>query len=276
MNEMTQAKAEFTALILAGRRGPKDELAEATGSSHRALLDVCGTPMMVRVLDALRASPSVHSIAVSIDDPDALEGLEGLGEVIMHRSLSSPSRSVRDFLESRSADEPILVVTADHALLTPAMVEHFIAEAQASDADVLVALVEEKRIKDAYPETTRTYLRFRGEGFSGANLFMFKSERARNVATFWIRAESFRKQPWRLVSAFGPVALLLFLLRRLDLDAALVRASRGIGAKVKAIRMPFAEAAIDVDRKSDLELVTEILENRKSSNQYQNQDPDLG
>ena len=112
--------------------------------------------MMVRVLDALRASPSVHSIAVSIDDPDALEGLERLGEVILHRSLSSPSRSVRDFLESRSADEPILVVTADHALLTPAMVEHFIAEAQASDADVLVALVEEKRIKDAYPETTRT------------------------------------------------------------------------------------------------------------------------
>jgi len=260
---MAQVKAEFTALVLAGRRGPKDDLAEATGSSHRALLDVCGVPMLLRVVRALRASPSVGSIAVSIDDERSLDGLEEIGEILQHRSLASPSRSVCDFLESRAAGEPVLVVTADHALLTAEMVEHFVAECRASDADVLVALVEEKRLKDAYPETTRTYLRFRGEGFSGANLFLFKSERARGAAAFWIRAEHFRKQPWRLVSAFGPVALLLFLLRRLDLDGALERASRGIGAKVQAVRMPFAEAAIDVDRKSDLELVTQILKRRQ-------------
>ena len=263
MNEMMQAKAEYTTLVLAGRRGPKDDLAEATGSSHRALLDVCGVPMLLRVIRTLRASPSVGSISVSIDDETALDDVPELEDVALHQSLSSPSRSVLDFLESRPAGDPVLIVTADHALLTPEMVEHFAAASSASDADVLVALVEEKRLRDAYPETTRTYLRFRREGFSGANLFAFKGERARRAAAFWVRAEQFRKQPWRLVSAFGPVALVLFLLRLLDLDAALERASRGIGATVRAVRMPFAEAAIDVDRKSDLELVTRILKKRQ-------------
>jgi hypothetical protein len=63
-----------------------------------------------------------------------------------------------------------------------------------------------------------------------------------------VRAERFRKRPWRLVSTFGPLSLALFALRRLDIDRALERASRAIGARVAAIRLPFAEAAVDVDR----------------------------
>ena len=40
----------YTALVLAGRRGPDDALAAAAGAPHRALLDVHGTPMLERVL----------------------------------------------------------------------------------------------------------------------------------------------------------------------------------------------------------------------------------
>ena len=88
---------------------------------------------------------------------------------------------------------------------------------------------------------------------------------AQRAAEFWGRAERFRKRPWRLVGAFGPVALLLFLLRRLDLEAALERMSRALGVRARAIRMPWAEAAIDVDRPSDLELVNRILAERERS-----------
>jgi hypothetical protein len=48
-----------------------------------------------------------------------------------------------------------------------------------------------------------------------------------------------------MVSTFGPGVLASFLLRRFDLDAALEQISRVIGARVQAVRMPFAEAAID-------------------------------
>ena len=122
-----------------------------------------------------------------------------------------------------------------------------------------MGVVAESVLRATYPSTTRTYLRFRDGGYSGANLFAFRSPQALRAAEFWVRAEAFRKQPWRLASAFGPMTLLLFASRRLSLEEALERASRAIGCRIRAVPLPFAEAAIDVDRPSDLDLVSEIL-----------------
>ena len=142
------------------------------------------------------------------------------------------------------------------------MLEYFTQE-PAGDADVLVAVVPARVIRAHYPESTRTYIKFRDDWVSGANLFAFLTPAGRRAAEFWVRAERFRKQPWKLVGAFGPVALLLFLLRRLDLDAALERVSRAMGVRVRAVPLPWAEAAIDVDRPADLELVNRIFADRE-------------
>ena len=253
------------ALVLAGTRGEGDPLAAAEGVRHRALLPVAGVPMLLRVVRTLRAAPGVGAIHVSIDDPAALDDVPELAEAraagVLHvrRSLDSPSCSVLDALESVGT-APVLVTTADHALLSGEMVATFLAGAEETGADVGVGLVSRGLLEARFPGSKRTWLPFRDDDYSGANLFLFRTPEARRVAAFWRRAESFRKRPWRLVSAFGPVSLALFLLRRLDLDAALARASRTVGARIAAVRMPMAEAAVDVDRPADLALVTEILD----------------
>jgi CTP:molybdopterin cytidylyltransferase MocA len=56
--------------------------------------------------------------------------------------------------------------------------------------------------------------------------------------------------------------LLRFLLGALSLEAAMRRLSRIIGATVCAVEMPFAEAAIDVDKPADLTLAERILAQR--------------
>jgi GTP:adenosylcobinamide-phosphate guanylyltransferase len=262
---------EYNALVLAGRRSSTDPLAEARGETHRALLEVVGVPMLARVVRALRASSCVNRIAVSIDDPDAFDSapelreLKARGEIAHHASLPSPSRSVHDALNGRLLGDRVIVTTADHALLTPKIVEHFAECAERSDADLAVGVVAESVLRASYPSTTRTYLRFRDGGYSGANLFAFRSQQALRAAEFWVRAETFRKQPWRLASTFGPMTWLLFALRRLSFEEALERASRAIGCQIRAVPLPFAEAAIDVDRQSDLDLVTEILVARGES-----------
>jgi GTP:adenosylcobinamide-phosphate guanylyltransferase len=268
---VSDSTAIFTALVLAGRRGPADSLADALAASdasgHHALLDVAGVPMLLRVVRTLKASPHIGRIVVSIDDPGVLDGVPELRTALADGSLAcrsageSPSRSVYDALEGATAGEKVLVVTADHALLTTEMLEHFTQE-PAGDADVLVAVVPARVIRAHYPESTRTYIKFRDDWVSGANLFAFLTPAGRRAAEFWVRAERFRKQPWKLVGAFGPVALLLFLLRRLDLEGAMERVSRAMDVRVRAVRMPWAEAAIDVDRPSDLELVNRILAER--------------
>jgi hypothetical protein len=189
--------------------------------------------------------------------PDLAQWLAD-GSLECRTALDSPSRSVSDLLLNVTAGERALVVTADHALLTPEMVTH-ITRADSDGADLLVAVVTSDVIRARYPETKRTWLKFRDVWISGANLFAFLTPEAQRAAEFWLRAERFRKQPWKLVSAFGPGALLAFLFRRLDLDAAFERVSQTVGARVRAVRMPWAEAAIDVDRPADLVLVNRIL-----------------
>lgn len=254
--------------MLAGKRGAHDALAESRGATHRALLPVAGVPMLVRVLRCLRAS-GFERIHVSIDAPERLDAVPELAELrragalIGHPSADSPSRSVAAVLAGDVI--PCLVTTADHALLTPAMVAHFLAAARASDADLLAAVVSESVIQPAYPETRRTYLRLRGGAWSGANLFAFRTPRARKAAEFYVRAERLRKQPWRVLGALGPGLLIGYALGLLDLDAGLDRISRAIGARIGAVRMPQAEAAIDVDREGDLVLAERILRAREAA-----------
>ena len=67
------AAGRVTALVLAGRRsGGADPMAAAAGVSHKALLPVAGVPMLLRVVSALRASPSVGRIVVCIEAPEEM------------------------------------------------------------------------------------------------------------------------------------------------------------------------------------------------------------
>ncbi len=263
---MSAADRRFTALILAGSRGPYDPVARQAGHTHKALVPVAGVPMLLRVMHALREAPCIDRLALCIDRP-ALEQLKdsGAAELLSDIRITepgpTPSASVRRAIEELPDALPLLVTTADHALLTAAMVEHFCAAVPA-DADVAVAVATATTIRRDYPESIRTYYRFGGEGYSGCNLFLLRAPAAIKVAAFWSEMERHRKRPWRLVAAVGPLTLLRFLLGALSLEQAMRRLSRIIGATVCAVEMPFAEAAIDVDKPADLTLAERILARR--------------
>jgi len=218
----------------------------------------------------------------------------------VHISRESPAASVLDFLTGRPADETVLVTTADHPLLTGAALGYFRDAVARSSADAVVGVVTEDTLRAAgrdaprraFPnawgrETSRgegvagddggrwppepalgasrrTLFPLRGERIAGANLFALRGEGGRRAAAFWRRTEGLRKRPWRLVALFGPVPLTLLALGRLDLEGALARASARMGARLEAVRLPFAECAVDVDRPEDLELVYRVLRSRET------------
>lgn len=267
---MSDASTEpIHALVLAGRRAP-DEASVGT-QRHKALEPVDGVPMLERVVAALRASGCVVSIHVCSDEAGLIRATPLLAELtdagVLHfaPSAASPAASVAGFLASGAAAGPLLATAADHALLTPEMVRHFVTTACAGDADFTLGLVEAALFRRRFPDARRTFIPLRGDAVSGANLFLFATPRAAEVARFWVRAESFRKRPWRMVAVFGPGVLLRFLAGYLDLEAALAQAGRVIGARLAAVRMPFAEAAIDVDTPADLALANQLLAERRQS-----------
>lgn len=262
--------AEIPALVLAGdRRGEADPVAVRTGVAHKCLAPVAGTPMLCRVVETLVAVAAVGRIHVAFPDPHLLARVPGLAPLLDSGRLravpvaASVSQSVAGLFAETGP--PLLVTTADHPLLTVAMVERFLDLATREPADLVAGLVAEETIRRRLPDTRRTFLRFRDRAFSGANLFLLAGPGAAAILAFWQRVERERKRPWRIARALGPGLLLAYLLRRLTLDAALERASRRIGGRVRAVVLPFAEAAVDVDKPADLELVERLLAGREAA-----------
>ncbi len=254
------AAGPFTAVILAAGRGPDDPVAAAEGVSHKCLVDIGGKPMLQRVIDALAGAASVGRIVVCIDDRAVLAAVAGHDDVVA--STATPGLSVLRAVEAPGSAWPLLITTADHALLTSDLVDAFCAQSLAADADVTAGLAAAAVVRAGYPEARRTYLPFRDGGYSGCNLFALLNENGVGAVRFWRRVERHRKRPWRLIAVFGPQALLLFALRRLTLDQAFARASQRFGARAKAVRLTVPEAAIDVDKPADLALARRVWASR--------------
>jgi CTP:molybdopterin cytidylyltransferase MocA len=247
------------ALVLAGRRTSGDQVADAQGVRHRALLPIAGVPMLERVIVSIERSGVASQVTVSADDPKLIAATPTLAELSspargflhFHRSASSPAASVADYFAAAGGDSPVFVTTGDHPLLSPEIIRYFVEHALASTADFVVGMVPASVYRRRFPDQPRTFIALRGEKYSGANLFLLRTPGAAAVAKFWTRAEAYRKTPWKLVRVFGHSNLALFMLGRLDLDAALERASAVIGASISAVELPFAEAALDVDKEAD-------------------------
>ncbi len=247
----------WTALVLAAGR-PDDPLATAEGVSNKTLIDVHGRSILQRVLDALAAAPSVGRVVVAIEDAKLLADLSPRPEA------AKAAERVVDTVAAclRQLGPPLLIVTGDHALLTPSMVEEFLAGAVAAGAGAAVGLAPATTIQAAYPNVRRTYLKFADDGYSGCNLFALASADADRALDFWQEVDRNRKRPLALIRAVDPWALALYVSGRLSLDRAMERLGRKIGLRVAAIRMRDAEAAIDVDKPDDLALVRQILGGR--------------
>jgi GTP:adenosylcobinamide-phosphate guanylyltransferase len=255
----------FAAIVLAGDRGPSDPVASAAGVSCKALVPVAGKPMILRVLDALAAAPSIDSCLVCgsserlLDQEPELARRVAAGLVRWQENASSPSLSARAALDMIPADKPVLLTTADHALLRPQMIEYFCAGALAANRDVVAGLAPAQLVTRAYPEGRRTITRLRGANYCGCNLFAFLTPRGRQAALFWRRVEEQRKHPLKIVRTLGITAVLRYLCGFLTLEQGLARLSTAMGVEAGAVWMNQPEAAVDVDKVEDWQLVEKIL-----------------
>jgi CTP:molybdopterin cytidylyltransferase MocA len=258
-------EAGWTAILLAGQRPGIDPLAQAFGQEWKALVSVDGEAMLSRVAKTLLASSSIARVVVVAQQPEALfvgdcAWLAAEPRVATAVSTSGIAVSVAGLAGTAAAMWPVLVTTADHPLLTTAMVEATVAGAVG--ADLAVGVVSSRVLLAAYPGNRRTWLKFAGDGWTGANLFALTSERARAALLAWSEVERDRKKALKLIWHFGPWLAVRAVTRTITLAAALGKAGRRLGAVVKPVALPFAEAGIDVDKPSDHALAEQILRAR--------------
>jgi molybdopterin-guanine dinucleotide biosynthesis protein A len=261
----------FTALVLAGSRPGGDPLAKAMGVTHKALVPIEGKPMLRWVLQALRAASEVERIAICGLEAADITDSELRSHVAESRAVFLPSRATptRSVLHSMQELQqlPLLVTTADHPLLTAEMIDYFCRHAREVGGDVAVGLTAGDTVRTAYPHARRTFLPFHDASYCGCNLFAFLTTRAERATTYWTRVEQHRKRPWRMIGELGPTVLLRFLLRRLSLADALRLVSERMEVEAHAVLLPWAEAGLDVDKLSHLEMAREIARARRARGQ---------
>jgi GTP:adenosylcobinamide-phosphate guanylyltransferase len=255
---------QVTALIVAGRRPGIDPLAAHFGVDDKALIAVAGQPMLGRVAATLLAHPAVARVVVLAQEPErlvaALPALAADPRLATRAGGDSVSDAVAGAIAGDPGGFPFLLVTADHPLLDAAMIDAFLAGAAGSD--LAVGLVERRVLIAAYPGSRRTWLRFRGGAWSGANLFWLGNPRVAPILARWRAIEQQRKRARAVIGAFGPLLLLGSVLRLLTIDQAIVRAGRRFGLAARAVALPFAEACIDVDKPADHAQVEAIIRAR--------------
>jgi CTP:molybdopterin cytidylyltransferase MocA len=266
MQLITEIQQKLSVIVLAGDRTKADALIEASDGDCKAMIDIDGLPMVRRVLNALRAAQLVNSITLS--GPEASETAKDevltqwidSGEVGWLEPSASPSTSAFSVMQAIPPDEPILVTTADHPLLTQEMVDAFGRQSLADDVDVAVGLAPHALVTEAYPGIKKTVLHFSDGDFCGCNLFAFLTPEGRRAARFWRKIERQRKKPLVVISLLGWWAVIRYRLGLLSLEEALAKLGKRLGLRIRAVILPYPNAAIDVDSIADLVLVRGAVE----------------
>ena len=252
--------SKWTALLLAGERPGGDPFAKAQGVSAKALIPVGGEPMVVRPLAALTGSRQVLQVLVLTQRPEMIAPvLPANPKWAVLPSRGTIAETLLALGEEPDTQWPLLVTTADHALLTTAMVDQFLREA--TGADLAIAVVTRSAFRRRFPDNRRTWIGFRGGRYTGANLFALGSPKALAAVRLWRGIEQDRKKGWRLLLALGwPGLLGLLRLRSLDQTLAAIAARLDLSARV--VRMDDPLAAIDVDKPADLALAQKLVRRR--------------
>ena len=248
----------WTAVVLAGSRPGRDDFAAQFGTDMKALVPVGGEPMVRRPVRALLASESIGRVLVLSQEPDRLAAvIPGNGRVSFRQSAGTIAETMLEICDDPAIRWPVLVTTADHALLDSATVNQFTKEG--GTADVAIGVVRSRNLLSRLPETERTWLKFRGGAYTGANLFLLSSPSVRPAIELWRSVEQDRKKAWRVISLLGPAVLLSAVLRLISLDQVFSKLGRRLGLKMRAVRLSNPLAGVDVDKPADHTLVEAIL-----------------
>jgi GTP:adenosylcobinamide-phosphate guanylyltransferase len=256
----------FTAIILAGQRPGIDPLAAHFNEPYKALIPIAGRPMLSHVVQTLTGRADAARIVILAQNVAALfehadmRWITDDPRIVARDCGDSVVQAIIDTLDALPDAYPFLLTTADNVLLDDRMIDAFVAGASA--ADLAVALVERRTLEAAYPGNRRTWLRFRGGAYSGANLFWLGSPAALRGPAVWRGIEQQRKRARAVLGAFGVGLALMIAVRLLTLDQAILRVGRRLGLRAKAVVLPFAEACIDVDKAADHAMVEIIVAGR--------------
>lgn len=248
------------AIVLAG--GQKSGLFEDPHKSVSEALIPIGRRFMIEyVVEALGNSANINGIIVA-GPISEIEGIfSGREDIKLVPSGDTVIRTLLNALEQipEHYQGRVLVVTADIPLLTTEAVDNFLNACRDKEGELFYPLISKEANEEKYPGVQRTYVNLKEGVFTGGNLVLVNPWAVKKCAAVAEDLVRLRKSPISLAFYVGWGLLLRYILGILSLREAEEKVSRLLGIKGTGIISAFPEIGIDVDKQSDLELVTRKL-----------------
>lgn len=261
---MSIRENQFASVVLAGERPGGSAFSRELGLAASVLVDVAGKSSLARVIDTLDSSPAIGRGVLCGPAEAVYNNTSEIRDILEDSSFSwmpprtGPSASALAGIEKLDRF-PVLLTAGDHALLTREIVEDFCDQASRQGADVVFGLTPYSGVREAFPESKRTVLRFSDGAWCGTNLFAILTPQGKAGPAFWSSLEADRKRPWRMARKIGPSLIFNYFLGRLTLERVLEALSRAMGCRVGCVVIDNPRVAVDVDSVADRDLAESIL-----------------
>jgi hypothetical protein len=236
---------------------PDDPLFVYTQNRPKVLLDVCGQPMLARIVAAFTTSPLIEQIVVvGLPEDCQQEIAEDVVHLPDHGGAISNVRAGLEWIVANRSAGHVMLATGDIPLIQAAMIDAFVAACgEPLDRLVYYRFVSRAVMDTRFPDSARTFTHLRDGQVTQADLTVVHSDILNTNQAFWESIISVRKHPWRIARLVGIGTLLKLLFRRLTIVELEETAQRILGAPVSVDFTPYAELAMDVDKPQHLEVV---------------------
>lgn len=245
------------AIVLAGGKSTDDPLSALTNGGLKSMLPIAGKPMVQWVLDAISGAKSIDTVVLmGIEDASLLQCSKPLIPMPDEGSLiGNIQRGSQKLDEIHPNETHVVSFSADIPAITPAIIDHLVSIYQKAEYDIYYGVVERAVMEKRYPGSKRTYIKVKKDEVCGGDLNSFSKRAVLQPDALWKELIKARKNPLKQAAMIGIDSLLLLVLGLLDIDQVADRVCKRMGITGKAVRIPFAEVGMDVDKPFQFEIV---------------------
>jgi len=256
------------AIILAGGTPQPDEpLYPYTQGLPKAMVDICGKPMVQWVLDAVEQAETIERVVVVGLSPQSnlrctkiKSYVDNQGSILLN--IRAGAIKIQELnLQARH----VATVSADIPAVLPEQINWVVNTAMQSDEDVYYNVIERKVMQQRFPGSKRSYTRLKDFEVCGGDLNIVRARSVTGKDALWDQIIAARKNVFKQAALIGYDTLFLLLLRQITLERAVAKVTRRIHLTGRALICPYAEVGMDVDKPFQLEIMRAELSKRAQS-----------
>jgi GTP:adenosylcobinamide-phosphate guanylyltransferase len=251
-------------VIAGGIPGPDEPLYPYTQGKPKALLDLCGKPMIQWVIDALEKAALIDRIViVGLSEGNGISGGK-IHSFIPNQGgmLNNIRTGVRSILASNPNARHVIIASSDIPGVTPEKVDWMVNTAMQTDDDVYYYVVSRQVMESRYPSSKRSYVRLKDVEVCGGDMNVIRSVLVEGNDELWERIVDARKNAFKQAALLGYDTLLMLLFRMITLEGAARKVSKRIKLHGRVLLCPYAEIAMDVDKPHQFEIMRADLAGR--------------